>query len=373
MIRDTVAHLVKHGREVVYDAEHFFDGYKDSPEHALATLEAAAVGGAACLVLCDTNGGTLPSEVMKITQDVKARIPNVAVGIHTHNDCELAVANAIAAVAAGASQVQGTINGYGERTGNCNLTSAIPILQLKMGIPVVPKLEDLRDLSYFVDDVPTTRTSPARRLWAAPPLPTRAACTSMPCKNSPAVTSTSSQAASANSQNILVSELSGQSNILIKAAELGMPLEKGSPVASALLTLVKERENEGYSYESAGGSLELLLRRELGQYAKTFDITEYHTTFRQYRDGHQPVCESIVKLSVDGTAELTVAEGHGVVNALTSRCAKPCCHSIRKSPRFRSSITRCAFSMAMTPPRPKRACSSFPPLAKKPGHRRCFG
>jgi 2-isopropylmalate synthase len=144
MIRDTVAWLAKHGREVIYDAEHFFDGYKDSPEHALATLEAAAEGGAACLVLCDTNGGTLPEEVAAICQAVTARIPGVRLGIHTHNDCELAVANAIAAVRAGASHIQGTINGYGERTGNCNLTSVIPILQLKMGLPEVPKLEHLR-------------------------------------------------------------------------------------------------------------------------------------------------------------------------------------------------------------------------------------
>ena len=137
MIRDTVAHLVKHGREVMYDAEHFFDGYKDSPEHALSTLEAAAEGGAACLVLCDTNGGTLQDEIVQICAAVRERLPDVPCGIHTHNVCELAVANAVAAVKAGATQVQGTINGYGERTGNCNLTSVIPILQLKLGMPVV--------------------------------------------------------------------------------------------------------------------------------------------------------------------------------------------------------------------------------------------
>jgi len=316
MIRDTVAHLVKHGREVVYDAEHFFDGYKDSPEHALATLEAAAAGGAACLVLCDTNGGTLPAEVMEITRAVRQHIPQTAVGIHTHNDCELAVANAIAAVNGGASHIQGTINGYGERTGNCNLTSVIPILQLKMGIPVVPHLEGLRDLSYFVDDVSNNPH------FARAPFIGR---TAFAHKGGMHVNAVQKLARTyehiepgqvGNEQSILVSELSGQSNILIKAAELGMPLEKGSPVAGSILQLVKEREHEGYSYESAGGSLELLLRRGLGKYTKPFEISEYHTTFRQYRDGHQPVCESIVKLSVNGTAELTVAEGHGVVNAL---------------------------------------------------------
>lgn len=316
MIRDTVAYLVKHGREVVYDAEHFFDGYKDSPEHALAAIEAAAQGGASCLVLCDTNGGTLPSEVEEICAAVKARIPNTPFGIHTHNDCELAVANAIAAVKAGGSQVQGTINGYGERTGNCNLTSVIPILQLKMGIEVVPLLDKLLDLSYFVDDVSNNPH------FARAPFVGR---TAFAHKGGMHVNAVQKLARSyehivpesvGNERNILVSELSGQSNILLKAERLGIALGKGSPEAASILKRVKELEHEGYSFEAAGGSLEILIRRELGQYAKPFDLTEYHTSFRQYRDGHPPVCEATVKLAVDGTPELTVAEGHGVVNAL---------------------------------------------------------
>jgi 2-isopropylmalate synthase len=316
MIRDTVAHLVKHGREVMYDAEHFFDGYKDSPEHALSTLEAAAEGGAACLVLCDTNGGTLPDEIVQICAAVRERLPDVPFGIHTHNDCELAVANAVAAVKAGATQVQGTINGYGERTGNCNLTSVIPILQLKLGMPVVSRLEKLRDLSYFVDDV-SNNPHFARAAFVGR--------TAFAHKGGMHVNAVQKLARSyehiepasvGNEQNILVSELSGQSNILIKAVELGLPLEKGSAEASAVLKRVKELENEGYSFEAAGGSLELLIRRELGNHARPFDLTEYHTSFRQYRDGHPPVCEATVKLMVGGTPELTVAEGRGVVNAL---------------------------------------------------------
>lgn len=316
MIQDTVAHLVKHGREVVYDAEHFFDGYKDSPEHALASIKAAADGGASCLVLCDTNGGTLPSEIEEICAAVKAHIPDTPFGIHPHNDCELAVANAIAAVKAGSTQVQGTINGYGERTGNCNLTSVIPILQLKMGLEVVPHLDKLRDLSYFVDDVSNNPH------FARAPFVGR---TAFAHKGGMHVNAVQKLARSyehivpesvGNSQNILVSELSGQSNILIKAEQLGIPLEKGSPEASSVLKRVKELEHDGYSFEAAGGSLEILIRRELGHYTKPFDLTEYHTSFRQYRDGHSPVCEATVKLVVDGTPELTVAEGHGVVNAL---------------------------------------------------------
>jgi len=247
---------------------------------------------------------------------VRQRIPGTPVGIHTHNDCELGVANAIAAVKAGAVQVQGTINGYGERTGNCNLTSVIPILQLKMDIPVVPHLEKLRELSYFVDDV-SNNPHFARAAFVGR--------TAFAHKGGMHVNAVKKLARSyehiepasvGNEQNILVSELSGQDNILMRAEQLGLPLEKGSTEAKAVLKRVKELEHEGYSFEAAGGTLELLIRRELGDHKKPFDLTEYHTSFRQYRDGHPPVCEATVKLSVNGTPELTVAEGRGVVNAL---------------------------------------------------------
>ena len=316
MIRETVAWLVRHDREVVYDAEHFFDGYKDSPEHALATLEAAALGGAACLVLCDTNGGTLPSEIIQICNAVKSRLPGTPLGIHTHNDCELAVANAIAAVKAGATQIQGTINGYGERTGNCNLTSVIPILQLKMGLTVVPQLDKLRDLSYFVDDVSNNPH------FSRAPFVGSTAFAHKGGMHVNAVRKLSRSyehiepASVGNEQTILVSELSGQDNILSKAEELSLPLAKGSPEAAAVLKRVKQLEHDGYSFEAADGTLELLIRRELGDHRKPFDLTEYHTSFRQYRDGHPPVCEATVKLMVNGVAELTVAEGNGVLNAL---------------------------------------------------------
>ncbi len=316
MIRDTVAHLVENGREVMYDAEHFFDGFKDSSEHALATLQAAADGGAACLVLCDTNGGTLPSEISEICAAVRKALPDTPMGIHTHNDCELGVANAVAAVDTGATQVQGTINGYGERTGNCNLTSVMPILQLKMGIKVVPALEGLRDLSYFVDDVSNNPH------FARSPFIGRTAFAHKGGMHVNAVQKLARSyehilpASVGNQQTILVSELSGQSNILVKAEQLGMPLEKGAPEAASVLRKIKDLENEGYSFEAAGGSLELLIRRELGKYKSAFEANEYHTSFRQYRDGHHPVCEATVKVSVGDERELTVAEGNGVVNAL---------------------------------------------------------
>ncbi|MBC7980270.1 MAG: citramalate synthase [Armatimonadetes bacterium] len=316
MIRDTVMHLVKNGREVIYDAEHFFDGYKDSPEHAMATLRAAAEGGAACLVLCDTNGGTMPIEIEEICGLVRKHFPDTPMGIHTHNDCELGVANAVAAVRAGATQVQGTINGYGERTGNCNLTSVMPILQLKMGMEVVPRLGELRDLSYFVDDV-SNNPHFARAAFIGR--------TAFAHKGGMHVNAVQKLARSyehivpasvGNEQTILVSELSGQSNILLKAEQMGMPIDKGAPEAASILAKIKDLENEGYSFEAAVGSLELLIRRELGTYRKSFEANEYHTSFRQYRDGHKPVCEATVKVSVNDQSELMVAEGHGVVNAL---------------------------------------------------------
>ena len=316
MIRDTVRYLREAGREVIYDAEHFFDGFKDDGEHALQTLEAAAEGGADCIVLCDTNGGTMPDEIAAICEAVKERIPEVPVGIHTHDDCGVGVANALAAVDVGAVQVQGTINGYGERTGNCNMTSVIPILQLKRGIELVGDLTKLKELSYFVDEV----SNNAHHHRA--PFVGR---TAFSHKGGMHVNAVQKVAHSyehirpeevGNAQIILVSELSGQSNILMKAEEIGLPLEKGSAEAKAVLAKVKDQEKEGYSYEAAGGSLELLIRREIGQHERRWALREYQCSFRHYRDGHNPVCEATVKLEVGEVAEHTAAEGHGVVNAL---------------------------------------------------------
>ncbi|MDB4522316.1 citramalate synthase [bacterium] len=322
MIRDTVRHLKEAGREVVYDAEHFFDGYKDGPEHAMATLKAAVEGGADWLVLCDTNGGCLPSEVADLTRAVCEAFPDTRVGIHTHNDCELGVANAIASVDAGSTQVQGTINGYGERTGNCNLTSVIPILELKMDRKAVNDLTKMRELSYFVDDV-SNNPHFARAAFIGR--------TAFSHKGGMHVNAVQKLARTyehirpeqvGNEQFILVSELSGQSNILIKAEEMGLQLEKGSAEALNILTQVKELEQEGYSFEAAGGSLELLIRREIGSCTRPWKFDEYHCSFRQYQDLQRPVCEATVKLEVEGEKAYTVAEGHGVVNAIDKALRK---------------------------------------------------
>ena len=325
MIADTAAHLKQHGREVVYDAEHFFDGFKDDPEHALATLKAAQDGGADIVVLCDTNGGTLSSEVFEICRKVRGAL-RIPVGIHTHDDCGLGVANALAAVSAGAVQVQGTVNGYGERVGNCNLTSLIPTLQLKMGRPVARDLTQLRELSLFVDDTANCDPDPRQPYVGA---------NAFAHKGGMHVNAVQKLARSyehidpslvGNAQDILVSELSGQSNILMRAEQFGLPLTKDSPESKRILRRVKDLEKAGYSFEAAGASLELLIRKETGLYTPRFQVLEYGCEFRHFEDKHAPVCEATVKMRVNGVEEYTVANGNGVVAALDAalrKCLRP--------------------------------------------------
>jgi 2-isopropylmalate synthase len=321
MIADTVAFLKKNGREVFYDAEHFFDSYKDDPKYSLDTLRAARDAGADVLVLCDTNGGSLPEEIARITAEVVSEL-KCPVGIHTHNDCGLGVANALAAVRAGACQVQGTMNGYGERVGNCNLTTIIPTLQVKMGLPCVPDLTQLREVSRFVDELANVPQD-----IRAPYVGTAA----FTHKGGLHVHAVQKIARSyehmdptmvGNSQTILVSDMSGQSNILAKAAELGFSFQKGAPEVSSILKTVKETEALGYEFEAADASFDLLIRRTLGRITRLFDLKEYHCSFRQSEDHKFTTCEATVKLLVNGTAEYTVEEGDGPVNALDAALRK---------------------------------------------------
>ena len=321
MIRDTAKYLVECGKEVIYDAEHFFDGYKDDPEDALSTLCAAEEGGAQIVVLCDTNGGTLPGEVAELCQVVMGHV-GIPVGIHTHDDSGLGVANALAAVEAGAVQIQGTVNGYGERTGNCNLTSVIPNLQLKMGIDVVPDLKQLRPLSIFVDDLANCAHNDR-----APFVGT----TAFSHKGGMHVNAVQKLARTyehieprevGNTQHILVSELSGQSNVLLKAAELGIPLIKGSSEVKRILERLKNLEKEGFEFEAAEASFELLIRETLGSYEPFFGFKEYHCSHRRRGDDEYVTCEAMVKLLVGGASNYTVAEGDGPVNALDAALRK---------------------------------------------------
>lgn len=321
MIRDTVRYCKQAGREVIYDAEHFFDGFKDEPNYALSTLEAALEGGADMLVLCETNGGGLPHEIAEIVTKVRARFPQAKLGIHSHDDAGCGVANALAAIQAGAVQVQGTMNGYGERTGNCNLTTVIPNLQLKMGMKLVPDLTKLTSLSRFVDDLANLP-----HFVRAPFVGT----TAFSHKGGTHVNAVQKLARSyehvqpesvGNRQMVLVSDLSGQDNILSKAQELGFTLKRGDE-SRRILELVKQRENDGYEYEAADASMELLIRKELGQYTPAFKLLEYHTSHRFHGERGFETCEATVKLELNGERVYTVEEGDGPVNALDSALRK---------------------------------------------------
>lgn len=315
MIGDTVRFLKENGKQVVYDAEHAFDGYKDNPEYALQTLLEAEKAGADVVVLCDTNGGTLPSEITRIVQEIRARL-KCRIGIHTHNDTGLGVANALAAVEAGCTHVQGTINGYGERTGNCNLTSVIPLLALKMNLSSVPaeSLAQLQELSQFVDEIANIRHDP-RQPWVG--------SAAFAHKGGTHVNAVQKVIHSyehvnpelvGNARRILISDLAGRSNIVLKARELGFDLQNDTPELKPILNRIKELEHEGLEFEAAEGSLALLIRKTLRHEQPAFKVDAYHVSMR--RDGNCSACEATVKVRVGEKRAHTVADGDGPVNAL---------------------------------------------------------
>jgi 2-isopropylmalate synthase len=317
MISDTVRYLKSKGREVIYDAEHAFDGYKDSPEYATQCLQAAADAGADYVVLCDTNGGTLPSQVAEITRTLVKQV-SAKIGIHTHDDSGCGVANALASIQEGALQVQGTINGFGERVGNCNLVSVIPNLQLKMGIPVVTpeNLKKLRELSMFVDEIANQRHN-----IRAPFIGTAA----FAHKGGTHVNAINKIGHSyehitpelvGNSQRVLIGELSGRTNVMLKARELKITLDEKSPETKLILDQVKELENKGYEFEAADASFELLIRKVLQKQQPFFTLQEYHVSFRRNSQHAFDECEATVKIAVNGEKVYTVSEGDGPINAL---------------------------------------------------------
>jgi 2-isopropylmalate synthase len=316
MIADTIRYLKDHGKTVVYDAEHSFDGFKDEPDYALATWQAAEKAGADVICLCDTNGGCLPSEIARITAFAKGRL-NTRIGIHTHNDCGLGVANGIAGLEAGATHIQGVVNGYGERTGNCNLTSVIPLVEFKMGLRGVPSksLPKLKELSEYVDEIANMRHDP-RQPWVGQ--------TAFAHKGGIHVHAIERVARSyehiapesvGNHRRVLVSDMSGRSNILVKAAELGFRLAPDQPETKSITARIKERENLGYEYEAAEASLALLIRGVLDNNPELlFSVDSYHVSMRG--DTRGAVCEATVKVRVGDKVHHTVAEGDGPVNAL---------------------------------------------------------
>ena len=317
MIGETVAFLKRHGREVFYDAEHYFDSFREDPEYSLATVKAAYDSGADLVVLCDTNGGSLPEYVGGVTRRT-AEFLGKPVGAHTHNDCGLGVANALAAVEAGAVQVQGTMNGYGERVGNCNLTTLIPLLQLKLRLPLVPDLGRLTELSRFIDEL--ANLPPDIRA----PFVGRAAFTHKGGLHVHAVQKLArtyehvDPALVGNERVVSISDLSGQSNVLMKAEALGLPVAKGSPEVAKVLQEVKRLVHEGFEFEAAEASFELLLRRYLGRHQPLFELDEYRCDFiRSGVPGEEwNKCVAAVKLRVKGERVHKQGGGDGPVNAL---------------------------------------------------------
>jgi 2-isopropylmalate synthase len=322
MIRDTIAYLRTKVEQVIFDAEHFFDGFRRNPEYALETLKAAETSGAHWLVLCDTNGGTLPADLVDIVREVKRQV-RTRLGIHVHNDAECAVANSLAAVREGCDQVQGTLNGYGERCGNANLVSVIPALVLKMGLECIPSesLRELRQASRFASELAN------RKPWDAQPYVGDSAFAhkggmhvSAVARHPETYEHVDPQAVG-NHRRVLVSELAGRSNILFKAREFGIDLDHDTPDSRRILDELKALEDQGFQFEGAEASFELLMERALGRFRPHFDLEAYRVIVEEASPGH-PVAEATVRVRVKGIEEHTAASGNGPVNALDAALRK---------------------------------------------------
>lgn len=320
MIYDTVAFLTKNNRKVIYDAEHFFDGYKANPEYALMSLKSAVKGGAICLSLCDTNGGTMPSQIKEIVEKVvKEFAPEgVTIGIHTHNDTGMAVANSVIAVEAGAGQVQGTFIGIGERTGNANLSTIIPNLELKLGYKCLPE-GNIRLLTPYarriaeIANVTLEETMPyvGQTAFAHKAGMHIDAVT----KNTTAYEHVSPELVG-NERVFLMSEVAGRSMIIEKIKKFDKTITKDSPVAAAIIQQVKELEHEGYQFEGADGSFELLVRKAIGKYQPFFKL-HYYKILGEQPPLDKSLCSfAQLKIEVDGKEEITAGEGDGPVHAL---------------------------------------------------------
>jgi len=328
IIRDSVSFLRKYFGEVFFDAEHFFDGFKSDSEYAVACLKAACDGGAQTLVLCDTNGGSLPPEISQIVTTVRKKLPKANFGIHAHNDCELAVANTLAAVQAGARHVQGTANGYGERCGNANLYSIIPLLELKYGAQYrcLPsgKLAELTATASYVAEVVNMS------LFSRQPFVGRSAFAHKGGMHVSAVNRSSSlyehiqPEIVGNGRRILTTGLAGRSNIVALARRFGCHLEKDEPVVKGLFAELKKKAALGYDYASAEASVELLIMRKLGRRGvrKFFRLLQYHVMELRREHDEAPASEATVMVDVEGVSEHTAATGRGPVNALDNALRK---------------------------------------------------
>jgi len=322
LISDTVSFLKSKGLEVIYDAEHFFDGYKRNQAYAISTIEAAARSGADYVVLCDTNGGTLPHEVQEIVSQVRKLI-HLPLGIHAHNDCGLAVANSISAVRAGVEMVQGTINGYGERCGNADLVTLIGVLQLKMGYECIPEemLGKLSNLSKFVNEVANLSPSKNQPFVGKSAFAHKGGVHVSAVLKNPAAYEHIPPEKVGNVRRVLVSDLSGKGNVLYKAGELGIELNKYDVQVQEVVKKIKELEDKGYQFEAAEGSLELLIRKTLGEFQEPFGLEAFRVTIEKDKN-KDSTSHATIKVSVGTDEEITAAEGDGPVNALDNALRK---------------------------------------------------
>ncbi|MDQ3459697.1 MAG: citramalate synthase [Deinococcota bacterium] len=318
MIEETVRFLKGQGKLVVYDAEHFFDGHRADAAYALATLAAAAVGGADRLVLCDTNGGSLPGFVAERVAEVREGFA-AAIGVHSHNDGELAVANALAAVGAGARHVQGTVNGYGERCGNANLMSVLPALKLKLGFDQPQDLGALRELSRYIDERANMSPNPRAPYVGDAAFAHKGGVHVSAVNKNPRTYEHVQPQTVGNRRRILLSDLSGRANILAKAAEYG---EEGRSEVASVVDRLKELEHRGYAFEGAEASYRLMKRKVQGEYKPYFVMHGYRVNIDKRDLDREPVCEATVRVEVAGELEHTAAAGDGPVNALDRALAK---------------------------------------------------
>jgi 2-isopropylmalate synthase len=320
MVEESVAFLRRHGRRVVYDAEHFFDGWRDDASYAVETLRAAQRGGAEVLVLCDTNGGSLPWQIEAAVAQVKAAVP-APLGIHAHDDAGLAVANSLAAVRAGARHVQGTINGYGERCGNANLCSIAPDLELKMGLSCLPKgaLRELYELAHFVAEVANLAPNEHQAYAGRSAFAHKGGVHVSAMRRNSASYQHVDPALVGNEARVVVSELSGKSNLLSRAEELGLSISDGGE--KEVLEKIKEAEARGFAFEVAAGSVALMLQRKTPGHKSPFELLDYKVMVTQRGDG-QTYSEATVKIAVHGQVVHTAAEGNGPVSALDAALRK---------------------------------------------------
>lgn len=315
MVGDSIEFLKGEGLRVFFDAEHFFDGYKRNPEFALSVLEAAAVNGADCLVLCDTNGGSLPHEVEKIVREVVQHFDGVQIGMHTQNDTGCAVANAVAGVVAGATHVQGTVNGYGERTGNCDNTVLVPNLTLKMGIETVPRecLTRFTSVAHHVAELVNMPPQNQQPYVGASAFAHKAGLHTSAIARRPDSYEHIDPEAVGNSTRFLLGDLSGRASVELKAAELGIKIDKAA--MSDVVDELKRLEHAGYHFEVADASLEMLLRRAAGQTFDFFKVESFKVLVERGREAEFDT-EATLRIVVSGERRVTVGEGDGPVNAL---------------------------------------------------------